>query len=73
MSDYRPGVRVKMSDACKAELMPRSAEHVREFGDQTGTIIGLVWEDTPDVWDVMWDSKLKYMYKEEHLDIIFEH
>ena len=70
MSNYKPGVRVVMNERCKSDMGKNSPDHIKEFESQVGTIIGLVWLDLPDTWDVKWDSGFKYMYPEEYLDIV---
>lgn len=69
------GDRVRMSEALKAKLRSNgSADHLREFGDCYGIVLGLVVWSTdappgPEV-DVRWHpSCLRYGYLPEDLDL----
>lgn len=67
----RPGTKVRMSDEIKRLLIANgSHEHVEEFGDCDGIVVGLVDYGNsigPDI-DVRWQpSNLKYMYEPQHL------
>lgn len=58
----KPGTRVRMSAALKERLAVNSAEHVEEFGECVGVVIGQAEGDWPEV-DVRWEpSGLRYAY-----------
>ena len=71
-NNMRPGTKVRMSEEIKRLFIANgSHEHVEEFGDCEGVIIGLVDYGNgifgPEL-DVRWQpSNLKYMYGPEHL------
>lgn len=57
------GNRVKMRQALKDQLIENDCkDHVDEFGDQAGTIIGYPFFDDLTTVDVRWDNGLRYMY-----------
>jgi len=62
-------MKVRMSEELKKNLIANDCEdHVKEFGDCDGIIIGKVFEDNDDIVDVRWQpSGLKYMYDIHHL------
>lgn len=68
----RPGTKVRMSDEIKRHLIANdSSEHVEEFGDCEGVVVGLVDYGNgiigPEL-DVRWQpSNLKYAYSEDWL------
>lgn len=67
MNKFKTGDRVKLSnDFIKNST--NCAEHVEEFKNCIGIVIGPVWEDEPRILDVRWlPSKLRYMYFEHEL------
>jgi hypothetical protein len=67
----KPGTVVKMSEELKLAFIANDcADHVQEFGDCTGTVIGPMqpgWEEV----DVRWHpSELKYGYHPKHLVVV---
>lgn len=64
--ELKEGTKVKMSDTCKRSLIANGCEeHVKEFGDCEGVVIGPTFPGNiqfPDV-DVRWfPSMLRYSY-----------
>lgn len=58
----KPGTRVIMSAALKERMAVNSAEHVAEFGQSVGVVIGQAEGDWPEV-DVRWEPHgLRYAY-----------
>lgn len=77
----RPGARVRMSDAYKAEAREHSPAHVAEFGHCIGIVAGPVDYNAPGAasdpaklgpeLDVRWQpSNLRYGYAPEHLVVL---
>jgi hypothetical protein len=66
------GKSVKLSRKAKLELLANGCEeHVNEFENDTGTVIGFMYEDTFDFVDVRWGkSGLKYGYLLTDLEFI---
>ena len=66
------GKSVKLSRKAKLELLANGCEeHVNEFENDTGTVIGFMYEDTFDFVDVRWrKSGLKYGYLLTDLEFI---
>lgn len=65
-----PGTRVRMSAALRARLAVDSAEHVAEFGQSFGVVIGHAEGDWPEV-DVRWEpSGLRYAYLPGDLEAV---
>lgn len=67
----KPGTKVRMSEGLKALLRASgSHEHVEEFGDCTGIVIGPMFPDVPEApeVDVRWQpSNLRYGYDPKNL------
>jgi hypothetical protein len=72
---WPPGVSVRMTADLKAELRGNgSAEHVEEFGDCSGVVLGPTdygqGRRGPEL-DVRWQpSGLRYAYAPEHLEVV---
>ena len=69
----KPGVRVRMSEACKAGMIANgSHEHIEEFGDSVGVLVGPVDFGNGQLgpeWDVRWEpTNLRYGYAADDLD-----
>ena len=63
----KQGTRVQLSKECKRFLRKHlNRQHLKEFCCSTGTVIGHPMPDWPE-WDVMWDERLRYAYRAEHL------
>lgn len=64
--------KVRMSEELKRNLILNDCEdHVKEFGDCEGIIVGKVFEDDEGIVDVRWQpSGLKYMYDIQNLIVI---
>lgn len=62
---------VKMSDDFKNQPHDGIIDHIKEFGNCIGKIIGYTFDDTEDYLDVRWEpSKLRYGYHYNELIII---
>lgn len=73
----KKGTIVKMSESCKTQLINNNCkDHVDEFGECEGVVIGPMFpevENCEDV-DVRWKpSNLKYGYSPDQLEIISDH
>ena len=63
----RAGLRVRMTTAYKTS--PAPDEHVAEFGDCVGIMLGPVFDDPMLEWDVRWQpSGLRYGYALQDLE-----
>lgn len=68
------GTLVKMSEEFKAQMInSESKEHIEEFGECIGVVLGKVYPDLEDAdeIDVRWyPSNLKYAYYPNNLTIV---
>ncbi len=70
----KKGTKVKMKDSFKQQcLKNESRDHILEFGECTGIVIGLTHPELPGIDDVAirWQpSNLRYNYSPDDLDIV---
>ncbi len=70
----KEGTKVKMKNSFKQKLLKNGSEdHILEFGDCTGIVIGLTHPELPGVDDVAvrWQpSGLRYNYSPSDLKIV---
>lgn len=67
---FQPGTRVRLTETAKQYFREHnSAEHIAEFGDCDGQIVGPTFQDSVSFLDVRWEpSQLKYGYHVDHLE-----
>lgn len=59
----KPGTKVKMREDFKRLMSKNSKEHIEEFGNCIGIVIGNMYPDTDEYVDVRWQpSNLRYGY-----------
>lgn len=68
MTQLTIGARVRLNEIYKQMLIVTGCQqHVDEFGDQCGTIIGYTYPDTDEWLDVRWDSGIRFGYNFKQL------